>query len=169
MDDAAAALADLTNYSDYTPADAGVGVHAASDDLSAHSSAHHLADKIANALCDAVTAVDHLKCASLVLETIARADDSAHSQDLRTEYAVAAKEIASAVHWAPVLARRAELMAIFGQKRFLVTRDSAKKARVVVRKTEIWLKGIVKDIGRDLIVARREVRRVSSKDSLVAL
>lgn len=170
LEDAAAALADLSNYADYTPADAdGVGFHTAVDSLCAQSAAHHLADKVASALSDAVTAVDHLKCALLILDRIVRADKSARSQHLRDEFVVAASEVANAARCAPVLARRAELMSVFGQKRFLVTRETATKAYNIVRKTEKWLKAIVKDIGRDLVVARREVRRVSSKDSLVPI
>jgi hypothetical protein len=71
------------------------------------------------------------------------------------------------VHWAPVLARRAKLMRCFGVEkgRVLLTDEAIVHMRGVVADNERWLKEIVRDIGRDLVIARREAKRVSVIDA----
>jgi hypothetical protein len=137
------------------------------------SSASLAVERVTAALCDAVTAVDHLKCAAMMLKAmggqmreVGCGGEEKRRGD-RLDFEAAAEEVKAAVHWAPVLGRRAELMRCFGVEkgRVLVTTESVRAMGVVVHNAEKWLKEIVRDIGRDLVIARREAKRVGVVDS----
>jgi hypothetical protein len=152
------ALSDLTKYAAYEPAQGEV--------VGGDSAADHLVKCISSALRDAVAAVDHLKRARQVLRNISEHGEM-RSREMAQDFQGAASEVSSAVSWAPVLLRRADLTELFARKRFLVTAESAGKAANVVQKSEQWLKEIVRGIGRDLVVARREAVRVNLVDALL--
>lgn len=152
-------LGDLSRYANYESSRGEVVSNGTG------SSADHIAAKVTSALSDAVAAVDRLKLARQQLDDITN-DETLRSQEMAQIFQRASHDVSLAVKFAPVLVSRTDLTDLFAAKRFLVTADTAGKASGVVRKSERWLKGIVKDIGQDLVAARREAARVTVQDSL---
>lgn len=85
---------------------------------------------------------------------------------MATMFQDASAAVAAAMQSSSALLKREDLTELFGRKRFLVTTESSQQACEIVSKSEKWLKGIVREIGSDLVLARQEAMRVSLVDSV---
>jgi hypothetical protein len=119
--------------------------------------------QVTAALRDTVAAVDQLKLARRILVELSKSNE--RSQEMSEKFQVASAAVAAAIKSSPALLSRNDLE-LFSRKRFLVTAESSLNASVVVRKSELWLKELVREIGKDLVAARREAMRVSLVDSV---
>lgn len=153
------ALAELRDaYSGYEPAYGAP--------MEGETSTDYLVHQVTAALRDTVAGVDHLKVARRILADIARDENHERSQAMAARFQEASAAVSAAVQASSALLNRQDLTDLFARKRFLVTRESAKHGYKVVEKAEKWLKVIVREIGGDLVTARREAIRVSLVDSL---
>lgn len=85
---------------------------------------------------------------------------------MATMFQDASAAVTDAVQSSSALLKREDLTELFGRKRFLVTTESSQQAYDVVSKSEKWLKGLVREIGSDLVLARQEALRVMLVDAV---
>lgn len=115
-----------------------------------------LSHQIAACLRDTISALDLLKRAHRAYREL-ETTQTMRSADMMTRFKEGAEEVRKAWTVAPVLREREKLVELFERKRFLATSVAAKEAAVVVKESQRWLRGVIKEIGADLVRARSEM------------